>query len=477
MLEIKDFPKHIGQVTDWIKEYYSTIRERKVKSEAGPGDIYNLIPPGIPQESVDFDQILEQFKSIVVPGMTHWQHPNFHAYFPANGSIESLFAEFITATLGAQCMIWDTSPAAAELEERMMEWLRDILGIPKSWTGVIQDTASSATLVALITARERATNFESNENGTPQNLRVYSSSQTHSSIEKAMGVAGMGRKNLVSIGVDDQQAMIPSELESAIISDLEGGKKPCAVVVTIGTTSTLAVDPLEQIARICEKYKVWCHVDAAYAGSALILPEYGQWMKGIEVADSFVFNPHKWLFTHFDCSVYFIKNQEELVRCFSILPAYLKTNVLGQVNDYRDWGIPLGRRFRALKLWFVLQSYGLQGLQETLRKHIQLADYLYQKLKDLPNLKMICPPRLNGVFFHYNHDEGKEMSNKITSEIHQKINATNQVYLTHTVVNDIGVIRVICGQTYLEKADIDKTIDIISRNWNHTHETIRTDVN
>jgi aromatic-L-amino-acid decarboxylase len=354
MIDPKDFSKEATPVWDWINAYLKRVEKLPVKSQVSPGDVYRKIPDTAPENAESLKECLEDLDRIVVPGITHWQHPNYHAYFPANSSVESVLAECITASIGAQCMIWDTSPAAAELEQRMMEWLRDAMGLPGDWEGVIQDSASSATLVALICAREVVTGFKSNLEGIPSGLRVYASSETHSSIEKAVGICGIGRNNLVKIPVDQGMRMRTDVLAECIQEDLEAGKKPCAVVATIGTTGTLAVDPLEEIAALCKHHGIWLHVDAAYAGTALLLEEY-RWMgKGMEEADSFVFNPHKWMFTNFDCTAYYVRNAETLIRSFEVLPEYLKTSTRGAVNDYRDWGIPLGRRFRALKLWFVI---------------------------------------------------------------------------------------------------------------------------
>ena len=370
MLNPKDFKQSSDPVISWIDNYLKTITSNPVKSKVRPGEIYNNLPERAPEQPESLEQIIKDLDEIILPGITHWQHPNFHAYFPANSSVESVLAEFITSAIGAQCMIWDTSPAAAELEQRMMEWLRDAMGIPHRFEGVIQDSASSASLVALLTAREVKTNFRSNEEGVPGNLRVYCSRETHSSVEKAVGVCGIGKKNLVRLEVDQQMRMQPEALHRHIVEDLEKGLVPCAVVAAIGTTGTVAVDPLKEIATLCRQYNIWLHVDAAYAGSALLLPEYRWMIDGMDQVDSFVFNPHKWMFTNFDCSVYFIKNVDLLIKTFEILPEYLKTSTRGSVNDYRDWGVPLGRRFRALKLWFVIRSFGLSGLRERLQSHI-----------------------------------------------------------------------------------------------------------
>jgi aromatic-L-amino-acid decarboxylase len=464
MLKKSDFQSYAQEVVQWIQTYMETIEDRSPKSKVQPGDVLGQVPASMPNSGQDFNDIFGDFKALIPDAMTHWQHPNFHAYFPANSSVESLLAEFITAAMGAQCMMWDTSPAAAELEERMMQWLGKAIGLSDKWEGVIQDTASSATLVALIQARERKTDFQTNDYGVKGDLRVYCSEQTHSSIEKAMGIAGMGRKNLVYVPVDEEQALRVDALEEAIRKDIKDGKTPCAVVVTIGTTGTLAVDPLKAITEVCKKYDLWCHVDAAYAGSALILPEYQAWNEGVEDADSFVFNPHKWLFTNFDCSAYWVKDVDNLLKCFEILPEYLKTKTRGQVNDYRDWGIPLGRRFRALKLWFVMRSYGLEGLQTKLRQHINWAREVEATLADLPNFYLVVQGRLNGVFFSYD-DGDLESSNARTKAVKDRLDEEGRIYLTHTTLNGRYLLRLILGQTYLDQAGVDRAVESIRKAW------------
>jgi aromatic-L-amino-acid decarboxylase len=359
-------------------------------------------------------------------------------------------------------MIWETSPAAAELEEKMMEWLANAMGIPQSWEGVIQDTASSASLVAILTAREVKTNFLANENGVPPYLRVYCSTQTHSSVEKAVKIAGIGRQNLVKVPVDENMAMRPDLLEEYIREDLNKGYIPCCVVTAVGTTGTVAVDPIAAVSDIAKRYDIWHHIDAAYAGSALLLPEYQFMIEGIEDADSFVFNPHKWLFTNFDCTAYYVKDPDILLRTFDILPEYLKTRTRGQVNDYRDWGIPLGRRFRALKLWFVLRSYGLEGIQAILRKHINLNQRFSEWVKKHPDLEMVTPPFLNVTCFRY-RPPGLP-SNVINAKNEAWLNTIQEdgrMYLTHTKVQGKYTLRMVFGQTYLEERHLEEAIAIL----------------
>jgi len=463
MLNPKDFKKEAGPVVDWIDRYMNNIQSFPVKAQVAPGDIYKAIPDEAPVHPESMEQIMEDLDRIILPGMTHWQHPGFHGYFPANSSVESVLAESLTSAMGAQCMIWETSPAAAELEQRMMEWLRDAMGIPGSYEGVIQDSASSATLVSLITAREVATGFRSNEEGVPPNLRVYCSKETHSSIEKGVAVCGIGTKNLVKIGVDQQMRLDPSELEARIREDLDAGLKPCAVVAAIGTTSTVAVDPLKEIAAICKKYGIWLHVDAAYAGTALLLPEYRWMIKGIEQADSFVFNPHKWMFTNFDCSVYLVKDAGLLIKTFEILPEYLKTKTRGAVNDYRDWGVPLGRRFRALKLWFVIRSFGLEGIREKLRSHIQMNNSFAQALENIKDLHLPLEPFLNFCCFRLQPEGVKnpEELNRLNEAFLEEINKGGRLFLTHTKINGLFTLRMIIGQTYVENKDVELALEVI----------------
>ena len=463
MLNPKAFKKASDPIIDWIDHYLKNIADYPVKSKVKPGDIYKQIPVLAPEEAEPMERIISDLEALILPGITHWQHPNFHAYFPANSSVESVLAEFVTAAIGAQCMIWDTSPAAAELEQRMMEWLRDAMGMPGSFEGVIQDSASSASLVALITAREVATEFKSNEEGVPPNLRVYCSTETHSSIEKAVGVCGIGKRNLVKVAVDKQMRMIPAELEKQIMADLEQNLVPCAVVAAVGTTGTVAVDPLKEIAGICKNFDIWLHVDAAYAGSALLLPEYRWMIEGIEQADSFVFNPHKWLFTNFDCSVYFIKDARLLIRTFEILPEYLKTSSRGMVNDYRDWGVPLGRRFRALKLWFVLRSFGLKGLRERLQAHIRLNEYFCKEVVKIPGIELALEPFLNFSCFRFNPDGLKdpELLNALNDQLLNLLNQRGRVFLTHTKIGGFLTLRMIIGQTYVEKKHVELTLQEI----------------
>ena len=463
-MNAKEFRKHGHQVIDWVADYLENIEQYPVKSQVNPGDIAATLPRLPPEQGEPFEQLLSDVEEKILPGITHWQHPNFHAYFNANGSYASILAELITAAIGAQCMIWETSPAAAELEERVMKWLINMTGLPQSWDGVIQDSASTGTLVSILTAREKITRFNINNHGfSNEKLRIYCSAQTHSSIDKSVKIAGIGLDNLVKIPVDNQMALLPHLLEKAIKADLASGKIPCCIITTLGTTGTTAMDPLEAIANIAVKYNVWHHVDAAYAGAAFVLPEYRHFLKGIEKADTYLFNPHKWMFTNFDCTAYFVKDKGALIQTFEILPEYLKTNTRGKVNDYRDWGIPLGRRFRALKLWFVIREYGASGIRTKIKEHIALAAWLEQQVNDHPDFEMVVDRVMSLVVFRCVKHSDLEKNNAVNAHIVTAVNASGQAYITHTKVNDQYVLRVVTGQTHIQKHHVEKLWKLIQQ--------------
>jgi aromatic-L-amino-acid/L-tryptophan decarboxylase len=457
-MENHEFRAQAHVIVDWMADYLADISKYPVKSQVKPGEIYDQLPQLPPDRGEFMDDIFNDFKKLIMPGITHWQNPNFHAYFPANSSYPSILAEMITASLGAQCMKWDTSPAAAELEERVVNWLKAMTGIPDNFQGVIQDGASSATLVAILTSREKYSGNTINDNGfSSQDYRVYCSMEAHSSVEKAVKISGIGKNNLIRIPVDDEFRLLPHKLEEAIKKDINDGKKPLCVIAALGTTSSTAIDPLKPISEICEKYQIWLHVDAAYAGSALILPEFRWMIEGIEKIDSIVFNPHKWLFTNFDCSVYYVKNLPALLNTFSIHPEYLITSHQGKVNDYCDWGIPLGRRFRALKLWFVIRSYGISGLQQKLRHHLKLASEFKECLQSDGRFEILAPVTLNLICFRYNPGNlSTEDLNRINEEILTRINNSGQVYLSHTKLRGKYTMRIVIGQTSVEREHIEK---------------------
>ncbi|MQY80189.1 MAG: aminotransferase class V-fold PLP-dependent enzyme [Bacteroidetes bacterium] len=469
-MQTNEFRAYAHQFVDWMADYIENIEQYPVKSQVNPRQIFNQLPDNPPETGESMADIMDDFRQVILPGITHWQSPNFFAYFPANSSYPSVLAEMLTATLGTQCMIWETSPAAAELEEKMMNWLIKMLGLPDHLEGVIQDTASTATLAAILTAREKYSNYRINQSGFTSNfrLKVYCSSETHSSIEKAVKIAGFGRENLVKIEVDSEFKMQADQLAEKIKKDIDEGNKPVCVVATMGTTSTTAIDPLREIGEVCKKYDVWLHVDAAYAGTALILPEYRWMLEGIENVDSFVFNPHKWMFTNFDCSAYFVKDKEALIKTLEILPEYLKTRSRGGVNDYRDWGIPLGRRFRALKLWFVIRSFGIGGLQEKIRYHISLAQKLHKIIENDTSFEIMAPVPLNTVCFRYRPQQikNREEINRLNEILLTQINKTGKLYLTHTKLHGNYVIRMVTAQTNVQEDHIVRAWDIIKETAN-----------
>jgi len=465
MNDIEKFRAHAHDLVNWMADYFKEIESYPVKSQVKPREIYSQLPADPPAEGEDFQNIMDDFNRIIMPGMTHWQHPSFHAYFNANNSFPSILGEMLTATLGSQCMIWDTSPAAAELEEKIMEWLKQMMVLPNEWHGVIQDTASTSTLVAILSARERFTNFQININGFSgqSDMIFYCSEEAHSSVEKAVKIAGFGSKNLHKIKVDSSFAMIPEKLEKQIQKDITLGLQPIGVIAAAGTTSTLAMDPLRPIGNICKKYELWYHIDAAYAGNTLVLPEKQSLFDGLELADSFVFNPHKWMFTNFDASAYFVRDKNALISTFEILPEYLKTRSVSETNNYRDWGIQLGRRFRALKLWFVIRSYGVNGIKDTFRKHIALTGQFKDFLDQDSRFEIMAPVDFNLVCFRYTPEKisDEKTIDKLNEQILESINKTGKAYVTHTRLNGKYTIRFIAGQTRIEKAHIDKFINLL----------------
>jgi len=466
-MNVKEFRKHAHEFADWMADYLEKVDAYPVKSNVLPGDIYNSLPGKPPQTGESMNEIMKDFEQIIMPGITHWQSPNFFAYFPANSSYPSVLAEMLTATIGAQCMIWETSPAAAELEERVTNWLKDMIGLPTFFEGVIQDTASTSTLAALLTAREKITRYRVNKAGLRQEnrLRVYCSTETHSSIEKAVKIAGLGKENLIKVATDDKLRINPEKLGLAVMDDLNKGYHPMCVVATLGTTGTTAVDPLKEVGQICKAHNLWLHVDAALAGTALLLPEFRWMIDGIEQADSFVFNPHKWMFTNFDCSVYFVKEKETLLKTFEILPEYLKTKSRGKVNDYRDWGVPLGRRFRGLKLWFVIRSFGIKGLQEKIRLHVSLAQWLKKNIEKEKFFELMAPVTLNTVCFRFNPGniiKSQELNN-LNEKLLNILNKSGKLYLTHTKINGDFVIRMVVSQTYVTKKHVENAWERIKK--------------
>lgn len=459
------FRRHAHELVDWIADYLDRVREYPVKSQARPGEIIRALPDSPPMDGEPFERIFADFERVVIPGMTHWQHPSFHAYFPANSSPPSLLAEMLVSALGAQCMSWATSPAATELEELMMQWLGGMLGLPSEFVGVIQDTASTATLCSLLTAREHATGYSVNQRGfvPSERFAIYCSTETHSSIEKAVKIAGFGSRSLRKIAVDERYALCADLLRDAIERDRSDGYTPLAVVATLGTTGSTAIDPLRAIGEVCREYGIWLHVDAAYAGTALLLEDY-RWMSdGVELADTFVFNPHKWMFANFDCTAYFVRDRAALVQTFEILPEYLKTHESERVNNYRDWGIQLGRRFRALKLWFVIRTYGVKGLQTMIRSHVRMAQSIVKQITDDASFEILAPAPLNVICFRYHPDgfDNPAELDALNERLLESVNASGRAYLSHTRLSGKFTIRLVIGQTQVTERDVTRTWELI----------------
>ncbi len=460
-MDNSEFRLLLHEVAEWMADYALNVRGMPVAPAVKPGDVKASLPASPPEEGSDFKEIFSDFREKILPGMTHWNHPGWFAYFPANTSPPSILAEMITAAIGAQCMSWATSPAATELEQVVMDWLRILLGLPAEFRGVIQDTASTSTFVALLSARERATDGAFNRSGAAApgaaRLSVYASAEAHSSVEKGVKLAGFGLERFRRIGTDSSYAMRPDLLMKAMDEDAASGLAPACVVATVGTTSSTAIDPLDAIGDICRSRGAWLHVDAAYAGSAAILPEKRYILKGVEKADSFVFNPHKWLFTNFDCSAYFVRDVPALLRTFSMNPEYLKTAHDQTAVNFRDWGIQLGRRFRALKLWFVLRSYGAEGLRSVLRRHIAMADDFRRSVESNPDFEVLAPAPFGLVCFRYKPKglaDGPELD-MLNEKLLAAVNSTGRVHLTHTRLGGNFAVRMSIGQLETAREDVD----------------------
>jgi aromatic-L-amino-acid decarboxylase len=450
----EEFRRHGHDVVEWVANYMETVAERPVIPTVAPGDIRRKLPVAAPEQPEPFDAVLRDLDEVVMPGVTHWQSPGWFGYFPANTSPPSILGELVSAGLGVQGMLWSTSPAATEVEEVVADWLVDLLHLPETWKtagpggGVIQMSASDSTHTALVVARERAV-------GDVGRMVAYASEQAHSSIEKGARVAGFGHTRFIP--VDEHFAMRPDALEAAIVADLANGLVPVAVVSAIGTTGTTAVDPVRSIGEIAQVHGLWHHVDAAYAGTAMVCPEFRHHQDGLELVDSYTFNPHKWMFTNFDCSLFYVADRAPLLEALSILPPYLRNEASesGQVIDYRDWHVPLGRRFRALKLWFVLRSYGAEGIRHHVREHVALAAGLADRIERHPRLELVAPTPFGLVSFR--HIDGDEATGALT----EKINDSGWAYVTPSKLDGKSFIRVSIGQTNTTAEHVDRLWDLI----------------
>ncbi|MFK7754192.1 MAG: aspartate aminotransferase family protein [Sedimentitalea sp.] len=447
------------RVADWAQDYHLTVGNKPVRAQTKPGDILNALPDHPPEAAQDMEDVFADFESIVMPGITHWQHPRFFAYFNSNAAAPSVLAEFLASAIAPQCMLWQTSPAATEMETKMMDWLRQALGLADGFAGVIQDSASSATLAAVLTMREKALNWTGNSQGlagqTP--LRVYCSAEVHSSIDRAIWVAGIGADNLVRIPIKgDWRGMDPAALDAAITADKAAGLTPAGVILCVGGTGTGATDPIDACLDIAEKHGLYTHVDAAWAGSAMICPEYRHYWPGIDRADSIVFNPHKWLGVQFDCSAHFLRDPSDLVRTLAIQPEYLKTHGADGIINYSEWSVPLGRRFRALKIWFLIRAYGLEGLRERLRNHITWAQALHDRLAATDGIEIVTAPMWS--LFTFRIRGGDDANQALVNAI----NDDGRIYLTQTRVDGALVIRFQAGQFETEEKDVMMAYDVIT---------------
>lgn len=451
------------RVADWTQQYHDTLGERPVRSQLPPGAIAAKIPDAPPEQAEAMEAVFADFESLIPEGMTHWQHPRFFAYFPSNAAPAAIVAEQIVAAMATQCMLWQTSPAATELEIRMVDWLRQSVGLPADFQGVLQDTASSATLCAILTMRERALDWRGNREGLSgmPPLRVYASSRTHSSIDKAMWVAGLGQDNLVKIDTDTRYAMRVDQLREAIRRDRAAGLRPAGIVVCVGGTSMGATDDVRAVCELAIKEGLYTHVDAAWAGSAMICPEYRTLWDGVELADSIVLNPHKWLGTSMECSAHFVKDPATLVRTLAIQPEYLKTYGKDGVVNFSEWSIQLGRRFRALKVWFLLRAYGLDGLRTMIRNHVRWSQALAERLRATDGFEIVTEPVLSLFTFRYAPADASD-PDALNVALVNAINDDGRIYLTQSVHDGLQVIRFMTGQFEMQESDIDIAYDTIA---------------
>jgi len=463
----EEFRACAAAVIDWIAGYQRRVETLPVLARTNPGEIRAALPRTPPALGEPFPAILADIERVILPGVTHWQSPNFFAYFPANTSGPSILGELLAAGLGVQGMLWATSPACTELEAHVVDWLAMMLGLPDQFLssgtggGVIQDSGSSAALCALLAARERATGRRSNARGCDGRLVAYATPETHSSIEKAVKIAGLGRDQLRLIEVDDRFAMRPEALARQIAQDRLAGLVPCFACATLGTTSSYAFDPLPEIGRVCRDENLWLHVDAAMAGTAALCPEFRSMQEGLELADSYCVDPHKWMFTNLDCSCLYVSDRKSLIDALGVLPEYLRNPATesGAVIDYRDWQVPLGRRFRALKLWFVIRHYGVEGLREHVRRHVEWAREFAAWVEQDDRFELPAPTRLNLVCFRL------RASDEANEHLLHTLNGSGRLFLTHTRLHDRFVLRFCVGQTHT-------THQHVSQAWSHIQDAV-----
>ncbi|MGE5462373.1 MAG: pyridoxal phosphate-dependent decarboxylase family protein [Syntrophothermus sp.] len=463
----EEFRKYGHQLIDWIADYRTHLEELPVRSRLEPGAVRAQVPATPPQQPESFEGIFSDLEQIIVPGLSHFQHPSFFGYFPSNGELSSVLGDYLSTGLGVLGLSWQSSPALTEIEEVVTDWMRQMIGLSESWSGVIQDTASSCTLVALLCARERKSNYSlarGGLQGEAHPLIVYVSRHSHSSVEKAALLAGFGRANLHMVDTDEKYAMKPEALTDAIRSDLERGLVPCAVVATTGTTTTTALDPIGEIAEVARSNELWMHVDSALAGSAMILPECRWMWEGIEGADSLVLNPHKWLGAAFDCSLYYVRDPQHLVRVMSTNPSYLQSAVDSRVKNLRDWGIPLGRRFRALKLWCLIREQGVEGLQSRLRRDLANVRWLAGQVDSTPGWRVLAPVPLQTVCVRHEPEglEGEALDQH-TLAWTERVNNSGGAYLTPAILDGRWMVRVSVGSLTTERRHVQALWELMQR--------------
>ena len=461
----EEFRRQGHAVVEWIADYYSRGEDFPVLSRVQPGEIRAKLPPCAPEKGERFEDIFADVDRIIIPGITHWQSPNFFGFFSANASGPGILGDLLSSGLGVQGMLWSTSPACTELETHVLDWLIPMLGLPEKFLstgtggGVIQDTASSAVLCAVLAARERATQYASNRKGSDGRLVAYVSTQTHSSIEKAIKIAGLGSDNLRAIEVDENCSMRADALVRQIKADKDAGLTPCFVCATVGTTSSTAIDPVRAIGAICREHNIWLHVDSAMAGTAALCPEFRFLHDGVELADSYCFNPHKWMLTNFDCSCFYVADRGHLIRTLSILPEYLRNRATESraVIDYRDWHVQLGRRFRALKLWFVIRYYGIGGLQQNVREHVRLAQQFAAWVRANSKFELAAPVPVNLVCFRLRRSDAENQM------LMDRLNQSGKLYLTHTKLGGKLTLRFCIGQTHTETRHVEAAWRLIEQ--------------
>jgi aromatic-L-amino-acid decarboxylase len=457
-MDSEEFRKHGHALIDWIADYRATVADRPVMSTLAPGDITAQLPSAPPEQAEPFEAVLADLDRVVMPGLSHWQHPRFFGYFPSNGLLASVLGDYASTGLGVLGLSWQSSPALTEVEEVATDWMRQMCGLSDAWSGVIHDTASTATFVALVTARERATAFAATRGGLQaeaQPLMIYVTAHAHSSVEKAALLAGFGRENLRVVAHDAAYAMQPDGLSSSVAADLAAGRRPCAVVCTTGTTGVTAFDPLDAVAAVARAHGLWLHVDAAMAGSGMILPELRSLWQGIEGADSLVINPHKWLGAAFDCTLYYVRDPEHLVRVMSTNPSYLRSAVDEKVKNLRDWGLPLGRRFRALKLWFAIREQGVDGLRARLRRDLANAQWLAAEISRTPGWRVLAPVRLQTLAVR--HEPAGLSADQLdvhTQAWAERLNRSGAAYVTPATLDGRWMVRISIGALTTEREHV-----------------------